>query len=376
MVVDSLHLKNFRNHAESAFTFGRGINALLGANGQGKTNVLEAVSYLSLTKSFFAAGDGTVLKVGEEGFEVEGRILSGTGAESRVRVGFDRRLDQKTYTVNRMRQERLADVIGMFPMVVLSPEKNAITFGGPSERRKFVDLLLSQSSKVYFEDLLEYRRVLKQRNRILSDFARSGGAPEAALVPWTTELVRYGSRIVQRRQEFLREFEAYVRDAYLQLAGGAEEPGVRYVSSCASAGGVSPEAVSGRMEEELHARRDEERRRGLSLVGPHRDEVALSLNGLAIHSYASQGQHKTLLVALKIAEFMYLKQRRDETPLLLLDDVFSELDESRSRRILEIGGELGQILLTTTEESTLRGEIAWNDDNRRYLIEQGTAREI
>jgi len=374
MYLRELRLHNFRNHLGSTFEFAPGVNALVGKNGQGKTNVLEAISYLSLTKSFFSAADAIVLRLGEDTFAVDGIMVPRRGNPSAVHVGYDRRSEQKTYAVNTIRQERLASVIGMFPIVVLSPEKNGITFGGPAERRKFLDVLLSQLSRAYVEDSLEYRRVLRQRNRVLNEAAGSGSIRAGVLDPWTAELVCYGSRIVYRRQQFMLEFCRYVQSAFADLAGSAEESGLRYVSACAAREDVSQEAVAAAMTAELDRRRDEEWRRGVSLVGPHRDDLALTINGLEIQRYASQGQHKTFLVALKIAEFHFLRERKEEEPLFLLDDVFSELDGERSGRMLRLVAGLGQTFITTTENAVLGSELPWDSDNRRYFIEQGTAR--
>lgn len=372
MRVAGIRLTNFRNHSETSLDFGPGFNVLLGSNGQGKTNVLEAISYLSLTKSFYAANDLTVLRVGKERFEVEGALVTEDGVENRVVVLYDRATGEKEFSINRNRPETLSSVIGRFPIVILSPENNAITFGAPVERRKFLDLLLSQVSRVYFEDLLEYRRVLRQRNKILWDLRVYQRGEESLLDPWTVGLVNYGSRIIQRRRQFVGEFEGYVKRAYRDVVQNHEEPHVDYA-------GLSeiPEdtaAIAAVMEKHLEQRRHEEVRRGATLVGPHRDELQFSINGMSVQKYASQGQHKTLLVALKVAEFFYLKEHCSETPILLFDDVFSELDEHRSKHILGMIGGLGQTFITSTSESVFANSIAWDDSHRKFYVENGSCR--
>lgn len=371
MRVLSLHMQHFRNHQNTTVEFGEGINTLLGNNGQGKTNVLEAVSYISLTKSFYASSDATVLQFGEEVFSVEGEIRTDSGLEHTIRAAYSRS-GEKVFTVNGAKPETLSSVIGRFPIVVLSPENNAITFGGPMERRKFLDLLLSQISHAYLDDLLEYRRVLKQRNKLLAN-AKATQVFNAGLIePWTTSLVQHGSRVIQQRMKFVHEFKAYVAQAYNDLVRNHEQPGVDYASLTGLEEGSSATLVAEVMREELQQRQYEERKRGTTLVGPHRDDLRFTVNGMAMQQFASQGQHKTMLIALKMAEYTYLKERRDENPIMLLDDVFSELDERRCRRLIEAVEGLGQTLITTTEETVFHNAVPWNDGNRKFMVEQGT----
>lgn len=377
MRVQEVRISNFRNHAATELEFGEGINALLGNNGQGKTNVLEALSYLSLTKSFYAVNDATALRIGEEAFEVEGTLVTDAGASNTVRVAYAR-AGEKLFTINGARPETLASVIGRFPLVVLSPENNAITFGGPSERRRFMDLLLSQIRRAYLEDLIEYRRALKQRNRLLLE-AKTGGrlAPEM-LAPWTAALIRLGGRIAHCRKMFAAEFREYVQRTYRDLVSNGvdrrEAPDISYASLQGIADSGDVEATSALLAAEFNRRESEEWKRGTTLAGPHRDDLELSIDGISVQRYASQGQHKTMLIALKMAEFFYLRERCDETPILLLDDVFSELDETRSRLLLNALNAFGQTFVTTTDEKMFHGTVQWNDRNRRFAVEAGRVR--
>lgn len=372
MRVTSAHLQHFRNHSQSIAEFGPGVNALLGKNGQGKTNIIEALSFLSLTKSFYAATENTVLQIGKPRFEVAGEFIGDSGSGHKVVVQYDRDSGEKGFTVNNVKPESLSSVIGRFPVVLLSPEKSAITFGGPSERRRFLDLVLSQMNREYLISVLEYRRVLRQRNALLGNVQTSGNLE--ALEPWNEALARHGSRVTFRRREFISEFGAYVTAAYKNLTHGGEEPGMAYVTVAGGEEQDPVDVIEGRLRESLNERRAEEIRRRMTLVGPHRDELKLTLNGLGIQKYASQGQHKTFLVALKIAEFQYMRERLNETPMLLLDDVFSELDEERSRCLVGLASTLGQTIITATDESVFRGAIKWNGTNRKFYVENGTVR--
>lgn len=369
MKLLSLTLRQFRNHASSTFTFGASSNVLLGRNGQGKTNVLEAISYLCLTKSFFAGADTTAVQCGTTMFEVEGEFLSDVNVRHRVRICFDEQLRQKKFFINASEITRLSEVIGLFPIVVLSPENNSITFGSPSERRKFTDLVMSQSSKAYIEDMMEYKRVLRQRNKILSD--AQGNDCSAALAPWTEMLIRHGAAIIYRRNKFLNEFVAYVEKAYDIVAHNNERPGLAYVPQITAHPAMEREEIEAAMRVLAEKKKADERRAGATQFGPQRDDIAFSINGLPLREYASQGQHKTYLIALKIAEFWYLKERCAELPVILFDDVFSELDETRSRQLLEMLAAMGQTFITTTSDRVFTGVRGWDDDNKKFFIRAG-----
>ena len=375
MNLGLIRLRHFRNHTDTTIRFAPGTNVLLGQNGEGKTNIVEAVSYLSLTKSFYAANDATACQIGAENFDVEGIILSDAGIEHHMRVAYDRQQGEKVCTVNHARPESLSSVVGRFPIVILSPENSAITFGGPADRRRFMDMVLSQLSRLYLEDLLEYRRAIRQRNRILGEMRVTGSRQGPELEPWTLSIVRYGSRIIQRRLAFVHEFKRPLLDSYRKITGADEVPGV----SLTTVDGLDPEAnveeIEIRMSEMIGEVCGEEFRRGLSLVGPHRDDLALTLNGNNLQRYASQGQHKTMLIALKMAEFVLMGEQRNEAPIFILDDVFSELDEQRSRNLISIIRECGQTIITSTEESRFHSAMQWNSQNKRFKVRNGICTE-
>ncbi len=372
MILTEVSLKNFRNHAATRVDPGAGINAVLGKNGQGKTNIVEAVSYLGLTKSFHGTGDVAALQIGAEAFEVAGTVRSDSGVSHKIQIRYEGARNRKTIQVDGVSPETHASVIGRFPIVVLSPEHGAITAGAPAERRRFLDIALSQVGAAYLIDLLEYRRVLRQRNRILSEGRSNGFVADDVLDPWTEALVATGSRIALRRARFIDEFAPFVREAYRSLVTSGEEPELRY-SPGVPVGGSERE-IGDRMAQALRERQAEERRRGLTVVGPHRDDLSLLLNGISLLEYASQGQHKSFLLAMKIAEMHYLRERLGEAPILLLDDLFSELDDERAGNILRLVGDLGQAIVTATDERVFHGAISWGDHHRRFWVEQGTCR--
>jgi DNA replication and repair protein RecF len=371
MRLTNLRLVNFRNHGETRVPAVNAVNVFLGDNGEGKTNVLEAIAYLCLSKSFFSGGDRVALQIGKEFFAVEGDFVADNTTCFAVRVLYNAPSGEKKIWVNKAELETLSTIVGKFPVVVLSPEGGAITAGAPVDRRKFIDLVLSQASRVYLDKVLEYRNILKQRNKVLFDAKISRQDCTELLEPWDVQLVDLGASVSERRAEFVREFSSYVSDAFQRLTGESETPAMQYRSSVVTHGSESNGELREQFRKQLSEQHDEERRAGTTLVGPHRDEIGFTINGLDLRTFASQGQHKTFLVALKIAEFYYLKERCNETPLLLLDDVFSELDEHRTRQVLRLMQSLGQTFLTSTNEQLFSGKLAWNSAAKKFSVHQG-----
>lgn len=371
MRIRSIQLRNFRNHRATTVQCGEESNVFVGENGEGKTSILEAISFLCLTKSFYAGSDSNAVQIGEQGFDVAGDLIADKGIEYRVVLGYNGGDREKTFLVNKSPLERLSSAIGMFPVVVLSPENGAITAGAPSERRKFLDLVLAQSSKLYLEDLLEYRRVLRQRNKILLDAKFSRQDCSELLEPWNESLISRGTRISLKRRGFINEFNPYVTRVYEDLAGGVERPSILYQSTLDVESGKTEE-IERLFRLRLASSAHEEQRTASTVVGPHRDDLQLNVNDMDARQFASQGQHKTFLVALKIAEFNYMRDVCSETPVFLLDDVFSEFDENRSKRLMDMTQSLGQTFITTTDKKLFGNAYPWTEHHRKFFVKGGT----
>jgi DNA replication and repair protein RecF len=348
------------------------MNVLVGGNGQGKTNVLEAIAYLGLTKSFFSTGDALVLRHSEETFVIDGRILTDAGSTQTAQISFDRASGTKEIRVNGILLERPTELIGRFPVVVLSPESARITSGPPGERRKFLDMVLAQRSRSYLEDLLEYRKVLRQRNHLLVEAKAGRGMDHNLLEPWTESLAGIGGRIVARRRDFVREFQGVLLRTHETLAGTDDAIGLSYRTTPPVPDGSDAVGVAECLGAALRDARNAEFRRGVTLAGPQRDDLVMILNGMSVQEHASQGQHKTFLLAMKIAEFAYLAAALEETPVLLLDDLFGELDLERSGRIVALVSTLGQSIITTTSATN----VGVNGTARRFLVKSGTCEVI
>ena len=336
MILRSLRLQSFRAHEETELTFAPEVNLLHGPNGAGKTNVLEAIHYLCLTKSFLASRDRYAIRKGAPYFQVEGTFDGARRSDVSVRIVYVPGEGKKVF-VNGAPLERLADLVGDFPVVIFSPQDHALTAEGPSERRRFLNNILSQARPLYLDDLMKYRRTRRQRNELLKQYKKKRQAPpRSAIEPWTEELVTLGSRVIARRQQFLQTFSGYLIDAYRQIEAVTEKPSIEYDTIADLDPDDDAEAVAERFRRALGRVAQREHDRGRTLVGPQRDELIFRLNDFEVRRYGSQGQHRTFGMALKLAQYFYLRDHLDEFPILLLDDAFGKLDPERSAVFLEL----------------------------------------
>ncbi len=367
MILKSLRLLSFRAHAETRIDFAPAVNLLYGPNGAGKTNILEAVHYLCLSKSFIASQDTYALRKRCPFFEIEGLFESARRPEMRVRLVFVP-AEGKRILVAGAPLERLSEIVGMLPVVVFSPEDQALTAGGPDERRRFLNNIMSQARPVYLDDLMKYRRTLRQRNELLTQYRRAPHtAQPSVLASWDAELVALGSRVIAGRLRFLREFTGFLEEAYQRIEAVAEQPTIEY----ATIARFDPEADEAAVAEvflrqlERVARR--ERQLGRTLVGPHRDELVFRLDDFEVRRYASQGQHRTFGMALKLAQYFYLYDRLDEAPILLLDDVFDTLDARRTEAFLALlqSDAVGQSILTAAQRTLFDPVVAFDAQAHR-----------
>jgi DNA replication and repair protein RecF len=369
MILRTLRLRSFRAHAETTIDLSPKANLLHGANGVGKTNVLEAIHYLCLTKSFAATNDRYVVRKGAPYFEVEGLFEGVRSTETRVRLVYVPSEGKKVF-VNGAPLDRLAEIVGMLPVVVFSPEDHALTAEGPSERRRFLNNILSQARPVYMDDLMKYRRARKQRNEVLRQYKkRPDPPPTPVLEPWTEEIISLGSRVIHRRNQFLQTFTGYLADAYQRIEAVAEKPTIEYDTIDDLDPDATADDVAEAFRSELDRKADHEQQRGTTLVGPQRDELVFRLDDLEVRRYGSQGQHRTFGMALKLAQFFYLKDRLDTTPLLLLDDAFGKLDARRTEVFLDLldSDAVGQSFITATRRELFADTLDFDSPRHRSL---------
>jgi len=343
MILTSVKLKNFRCHKDISLNFSDNLNYIVGGNGQGKTAILEAIYYLCTTKSHNTNSDGEVLCFGEEFFEIKGNFKNLVNDE--VKIIYSAAEAKKSYLQNGKQKHRLSEVIGHYPIVLLTPADHSVTSGYPADRRKFIDSIYCQASAAYMELIIDYNKTVKQRVAHLNSIKESRSKNLNELGAWTQKLLESGLDIINLRKNFFNEFEPFVKLAYKEILDEQEIPGIKYFYL----GGYDGLDVGGRFLELLESKKDDELRRGMCLVGPHKDDFIFSINGINLKTFGSQGQHKTFQVALRFAEFFYLKEKTGKAPIFLLDDVFGELDTARSIRISENLSRVGQTFITLTD---------------------------
>jgi len=343
MVLSSISLKNIRKHTDAQIDFADKLNYIVGGNGVGKTTILEAIYYLCTTKSCTTASDAEVVRIGENGFSAQGHFVGLTN--DNVQINYSIVDNKKHFLLSNKQVNKFSDIIGKFPVVLLSPADHAITQGYPAERRKFVDSVISQASRTYLNLLLEYNRVLKQRSFLLFRMRETNKNDEGELNAWNEKLIQIGVEIIKHRIIFVSEFTSYIGDSYSRILSNKETPDISYYfleGNCAN-------NIESCFTQLLEQRREDEVRRAANLVGPHRDDYIFGINGISLKSYGSQGQHKTFQTILRFAEFFYLNDKTGNVPLFLLDDVFGELDAERAAAISNYLGTVGQAFITLTD---------------------------
>jgi len=351
MILNRLRLNKLRNHSRTDISCPDGVLLLLGENGAGKTTLLEAISLLCTSRSFVTKQDRSLVSRDAEQFSVEGEFTMIGGATRHVRVLFPGDQQKKQIFVDHAALETVAEIIGSFPLVALTPMHRPITAGGPSERRSFIDFVISQVHSSYLMDLIHYRRSLRQRNTLLAEYDGRLSSTLSVLDVWDVSLAECAVRILKRRFRFISDFIPFFREALAGIVGEAEQVDAAYTGSM-DCDPFAENAVESYVER-LRGKLAGDIKRGTTSIGPHRDDISIRINGLDVRTQASQGQHKSVLIALKLAEYGYLDEHLDERPLLLLDDVFGELDNGRLEKVLQLLGAFGQTFITSATESAL-----------------------
>ncbi len=348
MLITRLSLKNFRNISELNISPGPAFNLLVGKNAQGKTNIIESISLISTGASFKASDFRDMIRWGSTRAEVAAWALGAAG-DDRIVVTMDD--GRKSFLKNGKRAvpSRSSRVC----TVIFAPEEIMLIKDEPSRRRRYMDALISQVSPAHRTTVGKYEKVVRQRNRLLSDTDISNSVREAGLRPWDEQLASLGARIITSRGSWCERLDEFIPLHYGGIAPADERARLKY-APCCTAGAVSegPLAIEKELARELARRRPDELMRGFSLVGPHRDDFRAMIGESEISHYGSQGQHRSFVLALKMAEMSLLRETTGEEPILLLDDVASELDQRRNRFFFENLMEArGQVFITATKDS-------------------------
>lgn len=342
MILEKLTIMNYKNIGEVGLDFSPKVNCFIGQNGVGKTNVLDAIHYLSFCRSSISSVDSQVIRHGEDFFMLEGRYATDEGEPENVYCGM-KRGTKKHFKRNGKEYKRLSEHIGLIPIVMVAPADNMIIDGLSEERRRLLDMVISQFDNAYIDHLSRYSKALLQRNTLL----KQEEEPDASLLDVLEEQMGYeGEQVFAAREAFVNELIPVFQHFHEAISGGREEVGISYESHCRR----------GPLAEVIRRDRFKDRAVGYSLHGVHRDDLLFTIGGHQMKREGSQGQNKTFAVALKLAQFEFLKRTASRTtPLLLLDDIFDKLDSDRVERIVEIVGtsDFGQIFVTDTNRDHL-----------------------
>lgn len=361
MYLKKLVLINFKNIAQAEITLSERLNCFVGDNGAGKTNVLDAVYYLSMSKSALTMTDGQSVRHGEDFFVVEGTYAGDSGSNDTVNCSFLRR-SGKVLKLNGKEYDRMADHVGRFPVVMVSPQDSVLITDAAEERRRYLNAFLSQLDRDYLASLMRYNAVLAERNRFLKS-----SSDEQMLQIYDMQLADHAARIYERRRDIIDRMRPLVAEFYRQLSGDREQVEIEYRSELASAS----------MGELLLASRERDIVNGFTTSGVHRDDMSLRIGGYPLRKYGSQGQQKSFLMSLKLAQYRILAEVCGERPLLLLDDLFDKLDTSRVENLLSLvaGDGFGQIFITDCNRSRLETILSRAGEKYAlFMVEGGDVR--
>lgn len=342
MILKKISILNFKNIREASLELSPKMNCLIGHNGVGKTNFLDALFYLSFCKSSLNPVDSQIMTHDSDFFMVEGLYEDESGKQTDVYCGM-KRGTKKHFKRDKKEYKRLSQHIGLIPLIMASPGDSSIISGGSEERRRFMDIVISQYDSVYIDALSAYNKALLQRNALL----KMENEPDAALLDiWEEEMARNGEVVYAKRRAFVEEFVPVFQKIYAVISGGKERVSLTYVSHC----------QRGPLLDVIRRDRFKDRAVGYSLHGVHRDELEMMLDGYMMKREGSQGQNKTYVLSLKLAQFDFLCRTASKTtPLLLLDDIFDKLDAQRVEQIVKLvsGDGFGQIFVTDTNRDHL-----------------------
>jgi DNA replication and repair protein RecF len=364
MILKVLEIENFRLFPYLNIEFSDGINIISGLNGQGKTSILESIYYLALTKSFRTSNDNYVISLKKDHFNINGDFLSGESDKKAIRV-FYSNSERKHLFINKKEVLKFSEYIGMVPCVTLTLDHLKLTLGGPVERRRFLDILISQISPVYLEDLKIYRRTLLQKNALLANENRREIKNQIHI--WNQKLIEHGSRIISQRLDFIDFLNQHVSEYYRRISSLPDNIGVEYKSSLGQNDFFRDrKKISEKFLKKLNLVFDFEIERKKSVIGPHRDDIQFFKEDKIFRDYCSQGENKTLVIALKFLEWEYISKERQIKPILLLDDIFGELDEIRMQGLLDFLEVIGQAYITTTMQNKFKS----HRNSRKYILKE------
>jgi DNA replication and repair protein RecF len=368
LFLEFIKVKQFRNYPEVAIELDPSVNVLIGENAQGKTNMLEAIYVLAMAKSHRTPHDKELIQWGESYAKIEGRVSKNSGS---IPLELTISGKGKKAKANHLERKRLSQYIGLCNVVMFAPEDLQLVKGSPSLRRRFLDIEIGQIQPVYLHSLSQYQKVLQQRNALLKQPNRSTPSLLAMFDILTEQLIEFGAELIERRYRFINRLRDWANQIHQSITNGREHLNIRY---CSSVSEVSEDMDLSRIKEVLVTAferiKGKELDRGLTLIGPHRDDLEFYVNEKNVQTFGSQGQQRTTALSLKLAEIELIASEVGEYPLLLLDDVLSELDDLRQTHLLSTFKEKVQTIVTTTNVSGIDHEML--KDARSFHVKEGT----
>jgi len=345
MWLKNITLLNFKNYSDANVSFSPTVNAFVGDNGAGKTNLLDAIHYLCLCKGYFNPIDTQQIKTNEDLFMIQGDFER-QGKNEKITCGVKRN-QKKQFKRNKKEYDKLANHIGLFPLVMISPYDTNIIMEGSEERRRFMDNVISQTDSQYLDELILYNKHLLNRNALLKQIAVTRSYDPSLLEIYNDQLVASGLKIFNKRQEFMVHFIPLFNKYYEFLTGGNEEVGLQYQS----------QLTGNSFEQLLIQSVEKDKVLERTTVGLHKDELIFSISDMPLKKFGSQGQQKSFVIALKLAQYAYLQKHKGFKPLLLLDDIFDKLDDNRVSKLMEMVShhDFGQIFITDTGKDRVLG---------------------
>ena len=356
MIIKSIELADYRNYDALTLQFDKGTNILYGDNAEGKTNILEAIYVAATTKSHKGSKDREIVNFNKEEAHIR-TYLEKEGVETRVDMHL-RKAKSKGIAIDGTKIKKAADLLGLCNVVFFSPEDLGIIKNGPSERRRFVDMELCQLDNFYLYNLNHYNKIVNQRNSLLKDMYMNPDLKETLNI-WDMQLVSYGSKIIERRRLFVEQLNEIIYEIHKKLSGDREELKIIY----------EPNVEIEEFEKKLRYNQDRDMRAKMTSVGPHRDDFSFEVGGVDIRKYGSQGQQRTAALSLKLSEIELVKKITKDTPILLLDDVLSELDSNRQNYLLNSIGDIQTIITCTGLEEFVNNRF---EVNKVFNVSNGT----
>lgn len=343
MWLQKISVINFKNYSEAELSFSNTVNAFTGNNGAGKTNILDAIHYLSLCKSYFNPIDSQQIKQGEDLFMIQGTFQKDEKDEL-IYCGLKRN-QKKKFKRNKKEYQRLADHIGIFPLVMISPNDISLIIEGSEERRRFIDNVISQTDSHYLDELIIYNKSLLNRNALLKQISVSGKYDTALMEIYDEQLILSGNKIFEKRKSFMIEFRDIFNKHYQYLSEDAEQVELVYDSPL----------LTSSFSEILRKNSERDRILERTSSGIHKDELSFTIHGMVLKKFGSQGQQKSFLIALKLAQYTFLHKQKGFEPLLLLDDIFDKLDDARTKKLMKMVSDkdFGQIFITDTSRKRI-----------------------